>query len=216
MPTPAKGSPSQLRSRDDSSLFSLQNLAQQKADASEAKSASRDDSGLIDLAALAAEARRAEQAERSALSVSPFPEVGLFDAPAPKPEPAPIAPAPVPAPTKRNTAALIAGAAALAAVASVVAVLLTQQSQHALMSPGIEVPVDAIVASIPEPPKADTPKQDTAAPVEAKPNGARPKARSTVKPPGPVSGVVKPEAPKQPAGACDLRCQMEKAVAKPR
>lgn len=216
MPTPAKGSPSQLRSRDDSSLFSLQNLAQQKAEASEARAPSRDDSGLIDLAALAAEARRAEQAERSALSVSPFPEVGLFDAPAPKPEPAPIAPAPAPAPTKRNTTALIAGAAALAAVASVVAVLLTQQSQHALMSPGIEVPVNAIVASIPEPPKADAPKQDTAPPVEAKPNEARPKARSTVKPPGPVSGVVKPEAPKQPAAACDLRCQMEKAVAKPR
>ncbi len=224
---------------DDSSLFSLDMIRQAEESATRA-SRERDDSGLIDLHALAAlSGTEPAQVTTSPLVVSST--AGLFGAPA-VPVSAPVAPAPSAAEeanpfarsSKSKTPLLVIGG--VVAVGAAVAAFFGMQGSGtpaatadatAAMAPAITAaaPVPAPVtaaAPTPEPQiVAATPGQR--APAAEAPKAAAPVAVAKAAPAkaaAPKAAAAPAAAPKEaakPAGpVCDLTCQMQKAVSKPK
>jgi hypothetical protein len=224
---------------DDSSLFSLDRIRQAEESATRA-SRERDDSGLIDLHALAALSGTAPaQVTTAPLVVST--SAGLFGAPAVSPASAPVAPAPAAADeanpfassSKRKTPLLVLGG--VIAVGAAVAAFMGMQGSGttpatadatATMAPAITAaaptPVPAaapppepqIVAATPgqRAPAAEAPK--AAAPVAvAKASGP---AKAAAPKPAAAPAAAPKEAPKPAGPVCDLTCQMQKAVSKPK
>ena len=227
-------SPAPIGARnDDSSLFSLENLKKTEDDARKTKN--RDDSGLIDLKALAS----LQHQERSPQEVLVAPIVApadLFGGSAPlapmtappiSTAPPPLAEAPKPSRTK-----LIVGMGAAVAVAAAVAVFgLSRGSSEAAPATTVAAtaaappPTTTPTAPTPEEPKvaAVTPGERPAATQDAKPAATAPTAAPTT-PKAPVGtaprSAPKAAAPKEeaapakpPVDACDLACQMQRAVA---
>lgn len=203
--------------REDSSLFSLRDLAKQGAPpATDAVAPNRDDSGLIDLAALAA--MDAARAERPKLDVAPFVGVALFDVPEKAPElvPPPPEQARARAPAWR-TIALLAGAVMVVAAASAIAVAATRGAGEGRLPPVAALHTATVPASPPpeEPRQTEAPARTEVEPAHAaattKPGPAQAPSRRVPRPPG--SAVVKPS---KPAPACDLMCQMQKSVGRSR
>jgi hypothetical protein len=156
--------------------------------------------------------------ERPKLDVAPFAGIGLFEVPekAPEPVPAPPAQAPARAPARR-TIALVAGAVMAVAVASAIAIFKMRGAADARVPPLAELHAVTVLPSPPpEPPRIEAPTATEAKPVEtaAKPPPGPPRdlSRRGIKPLG--SAGIKPDSPK-PTPACDLMCQMKKAVGGP-
>jgi hypothetical protein len=220
---------------DDSTLFSLDAL--KKTDDTRAKDKGRDDSGLIDLKALAAMERedRPKQEVAVATIVAP-PDLFAISAPL-----APMTAPPIPTSSdpaapqaKSSRTGLIVGVGAAVAVAAAVAVFaLTRGSSQAAPAVTAAAPPPPPTTAAPaaaaqeEAPKAAavTPGERPAATQDPKPD---PKLAPTAAPaaaPKPA-GVAAPRsapraapkddapAPKAPAEACDLTCQMQRAVSK--
>ncbi len=221
---------------DDSSLFSLDKLRQAEESAAQS-SHERDESGLIDLQALAAlsgsaRSRSADSPLLVSASASLF-AVPTSSVPLESPLSAIEASSPAELPSKRRTMFVVLGGAVAVAVAAV-AFLSMQVSgtppaaTTALMAPALTAPAPppaAVAAPAPEVPQmaavvpgqrapaVEPPKAAAAAPI-AKPAAAVARAASPATPRAPAAAVAPKEPAKPAAPACDLTCQMQKAVSK--
>jgi hypothetical protein len=222
---------------DDSSLFSLDRIRQAEESATRA-SRERDDSGLIDLQALAALSGTAPaQVSTSPLVVSA--SAGLFGAPAiTAPVEAPPARVeeanPFERSSKRRTLFMVLGGVGAVGVAA--AAFLAMSGSGAPPADATATMAPAITAAAPPPtpatvaaPEPEAPKVAAATPGQRAPAAAEPKAAAPAAPvakaaapvakaAAPVAKAAAPAAPKEPAKpaapACDLTCQMQKAVSK--
>ena len=217
---------------DDSSLFSLDMIRQAEESATRA-SRERDDSGLIDLQALAALSGTApSQVSNAPLVVSA--SAGLFGAPAIsapfETHAAPVDTAnPFERSSKRRNVLLAMGGAGAVAIAAVA--FLAMQGTGAppaaatsAMTPVLTAaapPPQPVAAPEPEAPKVAAVSPGQRAPVVEAPKPAAPvvKAAAPARAAAPRAPAAAP-APKEPAKPaapiCDLTCQMQKAVSKPK
>jgi hypothetical protein len=228
----AAGAPIGAR-HDDSSLFSLDALKKTEEAASKK---SRDDSGLIDLKALAAIAKEQRpKDEMSVASVVAPPDLFQLSPPI-----VPIAAPPIAvgaaiapedwAPRPPKTKLYVALGGGVAVVAAVLAFVLTHGSGDAAAvagTPTAAAPTPpsvtaTVAAAPPDEPKAAavTPGARPAAPEPVAPPVATvaPKAASAPAAPRAAGPLPKAAAkdpaapPPPPKEACDLACQMQRAV----
>jgi hypothetical protein len=229
-PPPPPAAPTGAR-HDDSSLFSLDALKKTEEEARKQKD--RDDSGLIDLKELAAiERDRRPKPEMTVATVVAPPDLFQLSTPI-----VPIAAQPIsvgpPALAKprdpRRTNVLIAAGAVIAVLAAVGVFVATRGGPEALpvavvgAAPAPSPTVPPPAAAPPEEPKpaavtpgmrptADPPPPPAAVPVPAplpKPAGVAPRSAPAPRAaPGPKADSPAPK----PANACDLACQMQRAV----
>lgn len=221
---------------EDSSLFSLESLKRTEEEALK-KQKSREDSGLIDLKALAALERdgATKPAEHGVVSI--VAPADLFAVAAPVVTTAPISvrpptPAVVEEIPKPNRTKVFLGVGAVLAIAAGVAVFATVQGG------GATEPASTAQAATPPPTPtaAPAPPPDPPKPAAVTP-GERPQPTATATPTAAVGAgtappkpiAAGPRAPKpapppkeepaaapapKPADACDLACQMQRAVNK--
>jgi hypothetical protein len=220
---------------DDSSLFSLDRIRQAEESATRA-SRERDDSGLIDLHALAALSGAAPaQVSNAPLVVSA--SAGLFGAPAiSAPVEIPSAPVETANPfersSKRKTVLLVMGGAAAVALAAVAFMAMQGTGAPPATATAAMTPVLTAAAPAPPPvaaPEPEAPKVAAVSPGQRAPVVEAPKAAAPAAPVVKAAAPARAAAPRAPAAApapkepakpaapaCDLTCQMQRAVSKPK
>lgn len=231
-PSDANKPPQGARS-DDSSLFSLEALRVQEA-AAQTRS-TKEDSGLIDLRALAALETADEHDKKHDLGVAAVVAPadifggGGFGTPLMAPPPAAAMAAPplgYEAPAAPKSRGLIIGVAGVAVVGIIAAVFMLTRSTTpvAATTPSAVAPAATSAAptaeqAAPEPSVAVVTPGQRAAPT-ATATAAAPSAAPVAKAPavkGPMPKAAPPKEtapPPPPKEACDLTCQMQRAVQK--
>jgi hypothetical protein len=215
---------------DDSSLFTLDALKKTEDQARQQKKT--EDSGLIDLKALAAIAQeRPKQQDMSVASVVAPPDLFIIAAPVAPMIAPPIttAASPFEQPRPGRTKLLVGVGAAVAVIAAVAAFGATRgpsataATATATAAPA-PTPVAATVAPVPDEPRVAAvnpgerppPKEDPKPAVTATATATAATKPVYVAPRGPIAKAPpKEEAPPPPPKeACDLACQMARAVNK--
>jgi hypothetical protein len=224
---------------DDSTLFSLDAL--KKTDDARAKEKSRDDSGVIDLKALAAMGNEERPKHDVPVSAMVAP-TDLFAVSAPlAPMTAPVVTTAAPrAPgTKPNRMPLWVAAGAVVALAAGGGVFVATRRAKPATANGAATatavaPPPATTSAAPPPPEPEEAPKAAAvnpgerpAPPDPKPTAApaASSAAAAAPPAKPVAVAAAPRSapraapkedapPKPPVDACDLTCQMKKAVGK--
>jgi hypothetical protein len=211
---------------DDSSLFSLESLRRTEEQAKKEKA--RDDSGLIDLKALAALERDAPKVEMAMTPAIAPPDLFAVSAPlATTARPISVAPAAMPEAKPGRTKLVVAGVGALVVVASLAAFGAMRGGAQAAppataAATAPPTPTTTATAAPAEEPKAAavTPGERPAATADPKPSATA--AAAAVAPKtyagpraAPKAAAPKDDAPPpKPVEACDLACQMQRAVSK--
>jgi hypothetical protein len=230
--SPDPTSPAPVGARhDDSSLFTLDALKKTEDEARQQKR--NDDSGLIDLKALAAiAAERPKETEVAVASVIAPPDLFTIAVPVvPMIAPPIITTAPEVAKPKPNRTGIFVGmGVAVAAVAAIGVFMATRGPAAAAASAtpvAAALPPAPTAAAAPQPdepklaavnpgeraPKEDPPKPTATATAATAPKAAVPVARGPMPKAAPKEDAP-PAPPKPPADACDLACQMQRAVNK--
>ncbi len=216
---------------DDSSLFSLDSLKRTEEEARQQKR--NDDSGLIDLKALAAlAAERPPQTDVAVSSVIAPPDLFTIAAPVvPMIAPPITVAAPEVAQPKPNRTGIFVGLGVVVAALAAVGVFTATRGPDAAAAAASATPVAAALppaATAAAAPQPDEPKVAAVNPGERAPKEAppTPTATATAAPKAAVAVVRGPmpkaapkedapaAPPKPPADACDLACQMQRAVSK--
>jgi hypothetical protein len=216
---------------DDSSLFSLDALKRTEDEARQQKN--RDDSGLIDLKALASLAQERPKAQEVAVAAVVAPP-DLFTVAAPiapmvAPPIATAAPEDLAPPKPKRTGLYVGVGGAVAVLAAVGIFFATRGSGDAAAAASATAaapppPVTAAPAPTPDEPRIAAvnpgeraPREDPKAAPTATATAAAPVAAPRPIGRGPLPKAPPKEdapAPKPPVDACDLACQMAKAVNK--
>ncbi len=218
---------------DDSSLFSLDALKKTEDEAR--KQQNRDDSGLIDLRALAAiERERRPKAQDDMAVASLVAPPSLFSAPMVPLTAPPIstAPPPLERPASQGKAKLFVGAGVAVALVAAIGVFAATRGGGAA-TPATSAVVVAAPAPTPTAPAAP-PEEPKVAALNPGERPAPPPTAAATAPVSPVGGPIggrtyvagprsggprpppppKADTPPPPkVNACDLACQMQRAVA---
>jgi hypothetical protein len=227
---------------DDSSLFSLDKLRQAEENATRSSAKDRDDSGLIDLQALASLASSPpSHVDNAPLIVSAGvglfgapPVTAPFESPAAAPDLSGLDERAFKSGSKRRTMFVALGAVGAVAVAAVA--FFAMQGSEAPPVGATAALVSTAVTAAPPPttPPAPPPPPEPAQVAAVVPGQRAPAAVAPTPPVAPVAPVAAskpvaarrpasdaaPKAPAEPkdtkpaAPACDLTCQMQRAVSK--